>query len=299
MAPKRHISTTPEIPEELPVSLPLPPLPQIHDVFLRRQVFTHTSYIAARKKGEDFAQEEFQQDNEKLEFVGDSLLGVIVVCLLQDLYPNLNPGNSTLLKSMLVSNQTLAQISRRYGMQDLLITDVNGSEILKSGMKTVANIFEAYIAGMFYSYLQHGDVTIDGTRGPKTRGEGITYLEAWLRPLFTPIAEWAVGYITLERKRLKTDQAQSAAVDGIMDDQFDDVAVKICASARLNEFFLVKGKGMPEYVYEEAAEKGLWSCTVKAWDRVGDLHVGQATRSAKKKASQVAAYKILREIGIV
>ncbi|ODN91419.1 hypothetical protein L198_05933 [Cryptococcus wingfieldii CBS 7118] len=296
MAPKRHIPTAPEIPDELPDSLPIPPLPEIHDVFLRRQVFTHTSYIAARKKGEDFAKEEFQQDNEKLEFVGDSLLGIIVVCLLQDLYPNLNPGNSTLLKSILVSNQTLAQISRRYGMQDLLITDVSASETLKSGMKTVANIFEAYIAGMFYSYLQHGDVTTDDTRGPKTRGEGITYLEAWLRPLFTPIAEWAVGYITLERKRLKTELA---AVDGIMDDQFDDVAVKICASARLNEFFTVKGKGIPEYVYEEAAEKGLWSCTVKARDREGDLHVGQATRGAKKKASQVAAYKILRDIGIV
>ncbi|WVQ75377.1 hypothetical protein IAR50_004997 [Cryptococcus sp. DSM 104548] len=299
MAPRTHIPTAPEVPDILPDSLPLPPLPEIYDVDLRRQVFTHSSYIAARRKVGAFDEEEFRYDNEKLEFVGDSLLGVIVVCLLQDVYPNMSPGSATLMKSILVSNQTLAQLSRRYGMQERLITDVNASEILRSGMKTVANIFEAYIAGLFYSFLKHGDVINGDTRGDRTRGEGVTYLETWLRALFIPIADWTVGYIKDEKERLVSDQALKAAVNGMVDNEFDETAITMCASAKLNEYFVSKGRGLPDYTYEEAVEKGMWSCTVRAWDREGNIYVGQATRGTKKKASQVAAYKILSEMGLV
>lgn len=41
-------------------------------------------------------------------------------------------------------------------MPERLITDVNATEILKNGTKTTANIFEAYVAGLHYSYLKHG-----------------------------------------------------------------------------------------------------------------------------------------------
>lgn len=113
-----------EMPEELP-DFPLPPLPDIYDRELLRQVFTHTSYVGARKQSALFDKEAFHHDNEKLEHVGDALLGecdsigwplkegevelkselldlyltpsvgCIVTCLLHDLYPNLNPGNAT------------------------------------------------------------------------------------------------------------------------------------------------------------------------------------------------------------
>lgn len=43
-------------------------------------------------------------------------------------------------------------------MPERLITDVNATEVLKNGTKTTANIFEAYVAGLHYSYLKHGEV---------------------------------------------------------------------------------------------------------------------------------------------
>lgn len=63
-----------EMPEELP-DFPLPPLPDIYDRELLRQVFTHTSYVGARKQSALFDKEAFHHDNEKLEHVGDALLG--------------------------------------------------------------------------------------------------------------------------------------------------------------------------------------------------------------------------------
>lgn len=63
-----------EMPEELP-DFPLPPLPDIYDRELLRQVFTHSSYVGARKQSALFDKEAFHHDNEKLEHVGDALLG--------------------------------------------------------------------------------------------------------------------------------------------------------------------------------------------------------------------------------
>lgn len=54
----------------------LPDLPPIHDEQLLQQVFTHSSYLSRPRVGVDFwALEEESWDNEKLEFVGDGLLG--------------------------------------------------------------------------------------------------------------------------------------------------------------------------------------------------------------------------------
>lgn len=56
--------------------LDLPPLPPISDEALERRVFTHSSYVKKQKRGTDFLDlDEELEDNEKLEFVGDGLLG--------------------------------------------------------------------------------------------------------------------------------------------------------------------------------------------------------------------------------
>lgn len=56
--------------------LDLPELPTITDPELSRQVFTHSSYYARPRKATslDLEQEKLL-DNEKLEHVGDALLG--------------------------------------------------------------------------------------------------------------------------------------------------------------------------------------------------------------------------------
>ncbi|AAW44331.1 hypothetical protein CNBF1090 [Cryptococcus deneoformans B-3501A] len=282
-----------EMPEELP-DFPLPPLPDIYDRELLRQVFTHTSYVGARKQSALFDKEAFHHDNEKLEHVGDALLGCIVTCLLHDLYPNLNPGNATEMKAICVCNQTLSQLSRRYKMPERLITDVNATEILKNGTKTTANIFEAYVAGLHYSYLKHGNTKdVDGGDGPKTHGQGLEHLQGWLRPLFEPIAEWVLGYMKKEQERL---EAETAVKAGLMDTDLDDLANG--ASGKLNELFISRGAGMPVYTYEPRGVD-MWKAIVIARNRDGKEWQGEATRTKKKQAATVAAYKILMQLEVV
>ncbi|WVO22761.1 uncharacterized protein IAS62_004097 [Cryptococcus decagattii] len=282
-----------EMPEELP-DFPLPPLPDIYDRELLRQVFTHTSYVGAKKQSALFDKEAFHHDNEKLEHVGDALLGCIVTCLLHDLYPNLNPGNATEMKAICVCNQTLSQLSRRYKMPERLITDVNATEVLKNGTKTTANIFEAYVAGLHYSYLKHGNTKdVDGGDGPKTHGQGLEHLQEWLRPLFEPIAEWVLGYMKKEQERL---EAETAVKAGSMDTDLDDLANG--ASGKLNELFISRGAGMPVYTYEPWGID-MWKAIVIARNRDGKEWQGEATRTKKKQAATVAAYKVLMQLEVV
>jgi dsRNA-specific ribonuclease len=62
--------TLPPIPD-----LPFPPAPRIVNAQLERQVFTHSSLLKKRRQASSLSLEEPIEDNEKLEHVGDSIIG--------------------------------------------------------------------------------------------------------------------------------------------------------------------------------------------------------------------------------
>ncbi|ORY29150.1 ribonuclease III domain-containing protein [Naematelia encephala] len=313
----------------LPSDLPLPPLPEIKDQELRQQVFTHSSYYAVPRRATSLDVEGGDKllDNEKLEHVGDGLLGAVVTVLLHDLFPNLKHGPATMLKAHLVRDATLAQLSRRYEFPSFLRAGKAATYNLISGEKTVANLFEAYIAGLYYSYLQPRTLssTVPRTRIPTpprtpqktgpattesesitsksspstppptththiTHGQAMDQLEEWLIPLFTPLAHWVLQEMRKEQARL--DLLVASKND---DSHLDDDAIG--AMARLNEHFTVKQGGKPEYCAKRAAGD-MWYVMVIAIMKDGTQRTAEATRNTKKLASTVAAWKICQELGI-
>src|SRR5690242_16949474 len=58
--------------------------------------------------------------NERLEFLGDSILGAIVCELLFRRYPDYLEGELTRVKSVVVSRRTCAKISRSLGLDEFL-----------------------------------------------------------------------------------------------------------------------------------------------------------------------------------
>lgn len=67
---------------------------------------------------------------ERLEFLGDSILGFVVADWLYSRYPNLAEGKLSRMRSSLVRKETLAVVARELGMSDFLIL---GEGELKSG----------------------------------------------------------------------------------------------------------------------------------------------------------------------
>ena len=68
--------------------------------------------------------------NERLEFLGDSILGFVIAEALFDKFPRENEGDLTRMRSSLVKGVTLAKIARNFGLGEYLIL---GPGELKSG----------------------------------------------------------------------------------------------------------------------------------------------------------------------
>ncbi|ORX37285.1 hypothetical protein BD324DRAFT_650889 [Kockovaella imperatae] len=135
---------------------PLPPLLQVQDEELKAVATTHTSFYALRRDRHDWSMTQRVMDYEKLEHVGDGLLGSCVVLLLHEMFPNLREGPATILKGDLICNETLAQLADRYGISVQLRTSPAAFYATRNQVKTRASLFEAWIAAVYYSFLQHG-----------------------------------------------------------------------------------------------------------------------------------------------
>ncbi|GAH38543.1 unnamed protein product [marine sediment metagenome] len=105
---------------------------------LLTMAFMHSSVTANRL-----------ESNERLEFLGDSILGMVTCQTLFNRFPNYLEGDLTKVKSMLVSRRTCARIAKQFGLQKLLNV---GKGIAFSGAITgslAAGLLEAIIAAIY------------------------------------------------------------------------------------------------------------------------------------------------------
>ena len=105
-----------------------------------------------------FANEYFAGDrtkcNERLEFLGDSVLSLTVCKYLYTLYPNLPEGRLTVLRKNLVCQGALAHYARQIGLGDYLLLGRGEAKDGRDKPKLLEDAFEALL-GAFY--LDSGD----------------------------------------------------------------------------------------------------------------------------------------------
>jgi ribonuclease-3 len=92
--------------------------------------------------------------NERLEFLGDSILGAVVCELLYRQFPDFLEGDLTKIKSVVVSRQTCAKISDAIGLDEFLIVGKGMASSPKVPASILADVFEALLAAI---YLDGGD----------------------------------------------------------------------------------------------------------------------------------------------
>lgn len=117
-------------------------LPIFHNQQLFEQAFTHRSFLnEAREKVES---------NERLEFLGDSILSFVVSDYLYKTYPQFNEGVLTNLRSLLVNTKSLASLARECEFGKYLRLSKGEEESKgRENESLLANCFEAYIGGLF------------------------------------------------------------------------------------------------------------------------------------------------------
>lgn len=107
-----------------------------------RQAFIHRSYLNETKI--------VTSSNERLEFLGDSILSYLVSDYLYQQYPDLSEGELTNLRSTVVKTPTLASIAKKLNLGDYLLLSQGEEE--GGGRKNpsiLADVFEAFFGAVY------------------------------------------------------------------------------------------------------------------------------------------------------
>src|SRR3954463_8756744 len=110
------------------------------------QSLTHTSY------GHEFLQEKSiaLRDNERLEFLGDAILDVIVSDILLESFPSANEGQLSKMRAAVVNEKTLAQVARMIDLHSCI--RLGKGEIQTGGNQKpsiLSSTLEALIAAIY------------------------------------------------------------------------------------------------------------------------------------------------------
>ncbi|EGV63359.1 ribonuclease III [Yamadazyma tenuis] len=123
-----------------------PELPLIKDPHLYARVFIHKSTI--NNKSYLYQSELITSHNERLEFLGDSVLNNLATLIIYERYPTAPEGELSKMRSILVNNVTLAEFSIKYGFDKKLKSNINDTILRQGKQKIFADIFEAYVGAL-------------------------------------------------------------------------------------------------------------------------------------------------------
>ncbi|MEZ4868431.1 MAG: ribonuclease III [Caldilineaceae bacterium] len=117
---------------------------QFRDKATLQQAFIHRSYLNELTEEHDLA------DNERLEFLGDSVLGFIVSRYLYEEYPEYQEGPLTNLRAALVRRETLARLATKLDFGSYLWLGHGEEESQgRDRPATLCAVFEAFVGALF------------------------------------------------------------------------------------------------------------------------------------------------------
>jgi len=108
------------------------------DKELLKKCFTHSSY----------ANENDIESNERLEFLGDKVLDLVIAEDLYKKYKKNSAGDLTAEKQKIVSRKPLEEAVKKLGLENYLILS-KGESVANLSIKSYSDIFEALTAGIY------------------------------------------------------------------------------------------------------------------------------------------------------
>ncbi|MBO6261018.1 MAG: ribonuclease III [Bacilli bacterium] len=112
------------------------------DIAIYERAFTHPSFNGDNKTK--------HQDYEKLEFMGDAVLGYVTADLVYKNRPEMSEGDLTKLRSVLVSTKPLAAYARKLKLDEYVkIGHSITANQVKESDKILENVFESLIGAIY------------------------------------------------------------------------------------------------------------------------------------------------------
>lgn len=164
---------------------------QFKNINLYRVAFVHKSYCTMKNTDFDKSNVNCPEDciplqdmsYERLEFLGDSLLGMIVANYLYSRFPDQNEGFLSKIRTKIVNGRMLGYLSEKVGFPIYAIISKQVEETGgRNNFKIMEDIFEAFIGALYLDFQTDEDVV----KLPKSiklepsTGAGYFIVESWL-----------------------------------------------------------------------------------------------------------------------
>lgn len=205
------------------------------DIELYKTVFTHRSFLNENRHLK-------RDHNERLEFLGDAVLELVVTDYLYKNYEQSSEGDLTNWRSALVKGENLARIARSLNLGKYLYLS-KGEENSGGREKNIllANTFEALI-GAFY--LDHGF------------GTAKRFIEKFLLVHLEDILQQGLHIDPKSRfQELAQERESITPVYKLIEEKGPDHNKKFTMGAYLDKKLIGKGLGSSKQVAEQEAAK--------------------------------------------
>jgi ribonuclease III len=165
------------------------------------------------------------QDNERLEFLGDAVLNLVIGHMLMRRYPELNEGDLSKIRAGLVNESQLASIAQQIDLGSYM--QLGKGEIQTKGWEKksiLANTFEAVIAAIYidggfdaafkiissrFSPLLDTVVTSPANQDYKSRVQELVQMKHQDMPVYTVVRETGPDHNKTFRVRLEIGEMQA------------------------------------------------------------------------------------------
>ncbi|NTU66525.1 MAG: ribonuclease III [Candidatus Moranbacteria bacterium] len=123
---------------------------EFNDIDLLQQALTHRSYLNEHRS--------YKLDhNERLEFLGDAVLELVVTEHLYKNFPDHAEGEMTNWRAALVNGEMLAKISKRLGAEEyLLMSRGEAKDTGRARQYLLANAFESIVGAIYLDQGENG-----------------------------------------------------------------------------------------------------------------------------------------------
>jgi ribonuclease-3 len=202
---------------------------------LLTQALTHSSY-ANENPGVAPA------SNERLEFLGDAILGLIVAENLYRDFPGMSEGEMTRLRSILVKQETLARVAESIKLGNYLY--LGKGEEASGGKDKPANLARALEALIAAVYLDHGPAVTEQL-----------VLEILDAELLKTLYQGTIVDYKSQLQELLQAKTQQTPVYNLIETQGPDHSKKFTVEVRLGNDVLANGIGRSKKKAETEAAR--------------------------------------------
>ncbi len=160
---------------------------------LLKQAFTHSSYVNEHRH-------QAIEDNERLEFLGDAVLELLISQFLYKRFPGMTEGDMTKLRAAIVCEPSLVNFALELSFGGMIL--LGRGEDATGGRKRpalLADVFEAFIGALYLDQnLESVDQWLGETVYPKIIDGTFTHVMDFKSQLQETVQRKSLGHLTYE-----------------------------------------------------------------------------------------------------